>query len=109
MPEQVSRFMLTFWGLGFHDARECYLLDLWRWHEAQFVDAAAPALNKVRCLQQIDARRVQCQAEASTLPAPSSRAAAFAFFAELGDEDGALAELEDLEALGFDLEDLFDE
>jgi hypothetical protein len=109
MPEQISRFTLTFWGLGFHDARECYLLDLWRWHEAQFVDADAPALNKAICRQQIDARQKQCQAEAATLPAPSSRAAAFAFFAELGDEDGALAELEDLEALGVDLEGLFDE
>jgi hypothetical protein len=109
MPEQVSRFTMTFWGLGFHDARECYLLDLWRWHEAQFVDADAPVLNKGKCLQQIDTRLHQCQAEAAALPAPSSRAAAFAFFAELGDEDGALTELEDLEALGVDLEGLFDE
>jgi hypothetical protein len=23
MPEQIGRFTLTFWGLGFHDAREC--------------------------------------------------------------------------------------
>jgi hypothetical protein len=109
MPEQISRFTMTFWGLGFHDARECYLLDLWRWHDAQFVDADAPALYKAACLAQINARLQQCQAEAATLPAPSSRAAAFAFFAELGDEDGALTELEDLEALGVDLEDLFDE
>jgi hypothetical protein len=107
--EGDGRFTLTFWGLGFHDARECYLLDLWRWHEAQFVDDNAPALNKAKCLAQIDARLQQCQAEAATLPAPSGRAAAFAFFAELGDEDGALTELEDLEALGVDLEGLFDE
>ncbi len=103
-----GRFTLTFWGLGFHDVRECYLLDLWRFHEAQLVDEAAPALNKAQCLQQIEARRAQCQADAATLPAPSSRAAAFAFFAELGDEDGALTELEDLEALGVDVEGLFD-
>jgi hypothetical protein len=104
-----GRFVLTFWGLGFHDARECYLIDLWRWHEAQLVDESLPALNKVACLQEIEARRAQCEAEAATLPAPSSRAAAFAFFAELGDEDGALTELEDLEALGVDVEGLFDE
>ena len=109
MPECVSRFGLTFWGLGFHDARECYLIDLWRWHEAQLVDETAPALSKATCLKQIESRRVQCEADAATLPAPSSRAAVFSFFAELGDEDGALAELEDLEALGVNLEGLFDE
>jgi hypothetical protein len=109
MPEQISRFTLTFWGLGFHDARECYLVDLWRWHEAQLVDEHTPALNKATCLQQIQARRGQCQADAATMPAPSSRAVAFAFFAELGDEDGALTELEDLEAIGVDVEGLFDE
>ena len=109
MPEQISRFSLTFWGLGFHDARECYLVDLWRWHEAQFVAHDAPALDKAACIEQIEDRLKQCQAEAATLPAPSNRAAAFAFFAELGDEDGALAELEDLEQLGVDVEGLFDE
>jgi hypothetical protein len=109
MPELVSRFTLTFWGLGFHDARECWLTDLWRWHEAQRVDDTASALNKTNCMKQIEARLKGCQAEAVQAPAPSSRAAAFAFFAELGDEDGALTELEDLEALGIDLEGLFDE
>ncbi len=104
-----GRLVVTFWGLGFHDARECYLLDLWRFHEAQLVDEGAPALNKVTCLQQIEARRRQCETDAANTPAPSNRAAAFAFFAEMGDEDGALAELEDLEALGVDVEGLFDE
>jgi hypothetical protein len=104
-----GHFTLTFWGLGFHDARECFLLDLWRFHEAQLVDEKAPALNKATCLKEIEARRRQCEAEAANTPAPSSRAAAFAFFAELGDEDGALTELEDLEALGVDVEGLFDE
>jgi hypothetical protein len=104
-----GRFIVTFWGLGFHDARECYLIDLWRFHEAQLIDEGVPALNTAACLQQIEARRAQCQADAATIPAPSSRAAAFAFFAELGDEDGALTELEDLEALGVDVEGLFDE
>jgi hypothetical protein len=60
-------------------------------------------------MKQIEARLQWCQAEAAQTPAPSSRAAAFAFFAELGDEDGALTELEDLEAMGVDLEVLFDE
>lgn len=109
MPEQVSRFTLTFWGLGFHDARECWLTDLWRWHEAQFADPDAPVLNKAEYFRQIEARLKACQEEAVQAPAPSGRAAAFAFFAELGDEDGALTELDDLEALGVDVEGLFDE
>ena len=105
--EQLNRFVITCWGLGFHDARECWLTDLWRWHEAQFVADDAPALDKAACLRQIEARLKECQAEAAQAPAPSSRAQAFTFFAELGDEDGALTELEDLEALGVDVEALF--
>jgi hypothetical protein len=109
LPEQVNHFVITFWGLGFHDARECWLTDLWRWHVAQFTDANMPAIDKVACLNQIEARLQICRAEAAHTSSPSSRAQAFTFFAELGDEDGALTELEDLEALGVDVEALFDD
>ncbi len=102
---------ITFWGMGYHESRERWECDDWRWHEAQlFGDALrTQRLSKPRVWLEINERRTFCLAEAKAEPPPSAHANAFAFLADLTDEDGVTTELEDLEALGFDVEGLFDE
>lgn len=102
---------LTFWGLGYHEARERWLTEPWTWHETTHQPATDEyeALDVAQARALIDARLAYCQSEAAASPAPSARAQLFALVADLTDEDGALCELEDLEALGIDAEGLFDD
>jgi hypothetical protein len=110
-PTHIERRWVTFWGLGFHESRELWECDHWRWHEAQsFRDApTAIRLAKQRAWSTINERRAFCLAKAKSAQRPSAHASAFAFFADMGDEDGATTLLEDMAAMGIDIEDIFDE
>ena len=114
---KTERRAVTLWGLGYHDSRERWLCDEWRWHEAQLFGDMRHALklSKPRVVNEINERHAFCLAEAAMSEPVSSHARLFALFADLGDEDGATTMLEDMSdamasaSLGIDVGDLFDE
>ncbi len=95
---------LTFWGLGYHSSRERWLTGEWHWHQAFSPALAAETPDKAHAWREVGERLAHCQAEAVAAPAPGRRASLYALLADLTDEDGALSELEDLDALGIDIE-----
>ena len=96
------RFM-TFWGLGYHEKRERWLTQEWRFHESYIRNFPA-AMPKETALNEIQRRRDEI-AEEAVDTAPSQRAILFALLADLTDEDGAITELDDLSSFG----NLFDD
>lgn len=96
-----KRIYMTFWGLGYHDQREQWITDSWRWYETTPISAqeADSSLSKARTQTQIEARRREVLEQVDNTP-PSQRALFFAMLADLTDEDGALTEMEDLEGAG---------
>ena len=92
------RFM-TFWGLGFHEPRERWLTQEWRFHESYLRKFPLP-ISKVEALQEIQQRRDEI-AEDAVDTTPTQVAMLFNLLADLTDEDGALNELEDLDQGGY--------
>ena len=92
-----ARLYRTFWGLGFHEARERWMSEYWRWYDSQFY-ARRPshALDKTYARVLIDERRIWVLAESAVNTPPSARAQLFAVFAGETDDDGATTMLEDL-------------
>jgi hypothetical protein len=86
-------FCISCYGLGFHEQREQWIIDHWRWYSANL--RSGIPLSKQRVLETIQQRRVDILPEAPHAEASSQRALLFAFVADLTDEDGALSELED--------------
>jgi hypothetical protein len=96
--EERSRVFMTFYGLGYHEYRERWLKDEWFWYQAQ----ASSTLNlqglpKEEAEQIIQARYQSVQAEAQK-NTQSRRGQFYEMLADLTDDDGALAEMEDLES-----------
>lgn len=110
-PAKAQSRCITFWGMGFHDAREEWTCESWRMFEAGLLTPGSntPTIPKTQAWSTINERRAFCLAQAPSAAKPSAEAQAFSFFAELGDEDGAASMLEDMEALGVNFEGLFDE
>ncbi|NOG49613.1 MAG: hypothetical protein HND48_09355 [Chloroflexi bacterium] len=87
--------LYTFWGLGYHEHRERWIADSWQWFESQRRQEALPVLAKEEAYQQIKEREAFVRANATPIQ-QSRRAHLYEVLADLTDEDGALAELEDL-------------
>lgn len=86
---------LTFFGLGYHVHRDRWMDDNWFWYEPS-TDAASKAIEKVEFEQIIAQRRHEVLID-SRGHQQSKRGQVFEFIADLTDDDGALAELEDNE------------
>ena len=100
MGEQ--RYALTFFGLGFHEPRDRWLLDDWFWYGASLRDKKERPLPKEAALALIEARRQAVLGYAAG-QIQTERGKLFEMIADLTDDDGALAELEDLDDLLDDL------
>lgn len=102
LPEQAKQpvgersSVVTFWGLGYHEYRERWLTAEWFWYEAfscpEFVERN---VDKATARQILEEQRVRIRSDGDHLP-QSKRGKWFEMLADLTDEDGALAELEDL-------------
>lgn len=90
---------ITFYGLGFHEHRERWIKDEWRWYEgmASLHDEATPLATE-EVLRQISTRSAEIASQV-TQTTQSKRGMLYEMLADLTDEDGALSELEDLEDL----------
>lgn len=92
----AERQFLTFWGLGYHESRERWLTDEWRWYETQQWREQIPQkLAPEDAVALIQERRDEI-APCVTPPRQSERAKLFEMLADLTDEDGAYTDLEDL-------------
>ncbi len=99
-----QRYSLTMFGLGYHEYREQWMTRHWHWYESHpTLVAKKPTLPKVEALQRIQKRRDEI-APHVTNTQPSKTALLFGLLADLTDEDGTMAELDDLGDL-FDLLD----
>jgi len=99
-PGQLSRICMTFYGLGYHEQRERWIDREWFWYQAdQFPELLQRQVDKKdaeKLLQKrIDDIRLQ------NGETQSERGRLFEILADLTDEDGALAEMEDLESLDY--------
>lgn len=95
-PSAHGREVVTFFGCGFHEYRERWLVDTWCWYRAYpFPETLQATLTLAEAQAQLEARLEQIRPYVAR-DTPSARARLFAFLADLTDEDGALAELEDL-------------
>lgn len=91
-----GRTFVTFWSLGFHELRERWFTDEWRFYETQQLLHQIPhKIGAADAQTLIQERRDQIAPEVIP-PSPSKRAQLFELLADLTDEDGAFSELEDL-------------
>jgi len=87
--------LYTFWGLGYHEYRERWIVDAWQWYESQQNPSKKAVLHKQEAITHIKEREAFVRANAA--PTRQSRQAQlYELMADLTDEDGALSELEDL-------------
>jgi hypothetical protein len=93
-----QRRALTMWGLGYHESREQWITDHWRYHSTNMSFVTGKELTLEEAQRLIQERREEIQPYITDDP-PSDRAMLFSLLAELVDEDGASVELEDLENL----------
>jgi hypothetical protein len=87
-------YCISCYGLGFHEQREQWITDQWRWYAANL--RTGISFSKQRVLDTIQRRKDDIMPEALQAEAPSQRALLFSLLADLTDEDGALSEWEDL-------------
>ena len=88
---------MTFYGLGFHEYRERWFTDEWFWHQANTVpdmlQQQIPKEESEKLLKQ----RLESIAPHIQTDTQTERGRLFEILADLTDEDGALAEIEDLD------------
>lgn len=106
-PFGAGRTTSTFYGLGYHDQRERWIVQEWFWYPEPHPIAGdrsqlAVAPDSLRALLQARRNQIATYLHEDT---QTRRGQLFELLADLTDEDGALSEMEDLEALGFDFDD----
>lgn len=103
-----SREVLTFWGLGLHEHRDRLIQDEWFYYKAH---SFSEKIKKALSIDEAQAliRQRQNEIKGSKQQVQSSMGALFEMLADLTDDDGALSELEDMQSLGFLLDDPDDE
>ena len=98
-PGQQGRICMSFYGQGFHEYRERWLIDEWFWYQATaHTDLLREQIPKEEAQEMLKEHwenikphiRLDTQTEQGRL---------FETFADLTDDDGALAELQDIEYL----------
>ena len=91
-----QRSMVTLWGLGYHEYRERWIADHWRWYQGNPFPAILAQQMTLEEAQDMLERRRQEIAPYLADETQSPRGRLYELLADMTDEDGALAELEDL-------------
>lgn len=104
-PSGSERVGVTFYGLGYHEYRERLVTKEWFWYpseiEQEETNEILPKAEFVNILQMRLDQLIVFNHEQKQ----SQRGALFEMLADLTDEDGALAELEDLDFSIYDMRD----
>ena len=98
-----DRVFTTFWGLGYHESRERWLTQEWRYYATtQMLHQIPQKIAPEDAQALVDARREEISPYVGE-DTQTERGKLFEMLADLTDEDGAYTELEDL---GWPEEDL---
>ena len=90
---------MTFYGLGFHEARERWITKEWFWYQASpYPELLRQHLEKSEAEEMIK-QRLESISPFCNQNTQTRCGNMFELLADLTDEDGAMAEIEDLESL----------
>ncbi|HEY9078059.1 MAG TPA: DUF2958 domain-containing protein [Anaerolineaceae bacterium] len=98
-PGEQERIAMTFYGLGYHDERERWITQEWFWYQTDSTSKMLEdQMNKEEATEILKKRseRIQTYTQEDT---QTQRGKIFEILADLTDDDGAMAEMEDLESL----------
>jgi hypothetical protein len=96
---EQGRVFMTFYGLGYHKYRERWITDEWFWYQANpLPDLLSQRLEKEEA-QELLQERLEIIQPNIRPDTQTERGKLFELLADLTDEDGALAELQDIENL----------
>jgi len=91
-----GRICMTFFGLGFHEYRERWITDEWFWFQTNvYPNLIRQTINKAKTEELIKQRRESILPQVRS-DIQTNRGKLFEMLADLTDEDGALAEIQDL-------------
>ena len=94
-----GRIGMTFYGLGYHEDRERWITDEWFWYQSEiFPDILRQKVTKENALELLKNRRERITPYIKP-DIQTARGRLFEMLADLTDDDGALAEMADLESL----------
>jgi hypothetical protein len=96
---QSGRICMTFYGMGFHQFRERWFTNEWYWYQSNFnPNLLRERLTKEEAQALIQQRLDDIRPEI-TETIQSERGRLFEMLADITDEDGAWAEMQDMENL----------
>jgi len=105
-PGDQDRIGMTFYGQGYHEQRERWISKEWFWYETSIQpDKMQEKIEKEKAKELIQQHLERIQPYIQE-DGQTNRGKLFEFLADLTDEDGALAEMEDLESYDSWLTDL---
>ena len=98
-PGEQDRIFMTFFGLGYHEYRERWISDEWFWYQS----SPTPQLLEKK-IEKDEVNKKLSERQDFISPylsqnTQSSRGHLFETLADMTDEDGAMAEMEELESL----------
>lgn len=93
-PGAEKRILMTFWGLGYHEYRERWIVDEWSWYQS-LRELESESVPRETARELIEERRKALQAYGQE-NTQTRRGQVFEMLADLTDEDGAYTEMEDL-------------
>ena len=93
-PGTNRRIYITFWGLGYHEYRERWIVDEWSWYQS-LRELESESVPRETARELIEERRKALQAYGQENN-QTRRGQVFEMLADLTDEDGAYTEMEDL-------------
>ena len=98
-PGDKGRIYMTFYGQGYHEHRERWITQEWYWYQAPpYPDLLGKKLEKEEAKELIEQRIEEIKPYHSK-DTQTNRGKLFELLADLTDEDGALAEIQDIEHL----------
>jgi len=98
-PANQGRIGMTFYGLGYHESRERWITDEWFWYQVNPNRSVLMThLEKTQAEEMIK-QRLETISPLAKQETQTGRGRLFEILADLTDEDGAQAEIEDLESL----------
>jgi len=106
---KTGRVSMTFFGLGYHEYRERWFTDEWYWYQSNFQPNLLQERMSKEEAQELIKQRLNDIRPEITETNQSERGRLFELLADLTDEDGAWAEMQDMGNLSDYLGDHHDE
>ena len=104
-PDTKKRILVTFYGLGYHEYREKWIAEDWYWYvSVQSSLIAQPTIPRGEAKRLIEERYREVKAYAQQ-DTQTRQGQLFEMLADLTDEDGAWAEMQDMPGWLLDDED----